>query len=92
MGCDAPAAALVGRGDEPEQDLGTDIGERGEAVVGEPAVQRLGERRGGEVADLEPCLDRAVPVAVWLTARPDRYATGVLWAEDVGRSRRMMSA
>ena len=70
----AQAAALVGRRDEAEQELGPGIVERCEAevvdddevgpqqaldeppdaVVGEPPVERLGERGRGEVADPEP--------------------------------------
>ena len=72
--------ALVGGGDEAEQELGAGVVERREAevvddhevgpqqaldepadaVVGEPAVERLDEGRRGEVADPEPRLDRGV--------------------------------
>ena len=77
VGADPEGAALVGGGDEPEQQLGACVVEWREAhlidddqvvaeqvldnaadgVVGQAAVEGLGEVGGGEVADLGSCLD-----------------------------------
>jgi hypothetical protein len=74
---DAQGAAFVGGGDEPEQQLGAGVIQRGEpdfvdqeqvvaeqrvdyfpdAVVGQAAVEGVGQVGGGEVADLVPGLD-----------------------------------
>ena len=72
VGADPEGAAFVGGGDEPEQQLGAGVVERGEpdfvdqeqvvaeqglddfpdAVVGQAAVEGVGQVGGGEVADL----------------------------------------
>lgn len=47
MGRDAQGAALVGRGDEPEQELGSDVVEGRQAlVVDDPAVLALAAAEG----------------------------------------------
>ena len=73
----AESAAFVGGGDEPEQQLGAGVVERGESyfvdqdevvaeqvldhaadgVVGQAAVEGLGQVGGGEVPDLAPSVD-----------------------------------
>jgi hypothetical protein len=77
VGADAEGAALVGSGDEPEQQLGAGVVEwrepdlvdddevgtqdglddAADGVVGQPAVERLDELGGGEVADPVAGLD-----------------------------------
>ena len=73
----AESAPFVGGGDEPEQQLGAGVVERGEpdfidqdqvvaeqvlddaadGVVGQAAVEGIGQVGGGEVADLVPGVD-----------------------------------
>ena len=55
MGCDAEGSSLVGGGDEPEQELGTGVVQRGESelvdqdeVVAEQGVDDLADRVVGE--------------------------------------------
>jgi hypothetical protein len=74
---DAESTSFVGGGDEPEQQLGAGVVERGEAdfidqdqvvaeqvlddaaggVVGQAAVEGVGQIGGGEVPDLVPGVD-----------------------------------